>query len=107
MPRPGTAHQRGYGHAHRKRRAELLRLMVDGDPCARCGQAMYRSQRLDADHVDTPRALGGALPDALSHASCNQSHGATLGNQMRAHGLTPTYRTRPSRRLAPPTSRTW
>ena len=74
-----------YGWAHRKRTAQLKAAMHDGDPCARCGRPMRRDQLhlIDGDHVGTPRALGGDLPDALSHRSCNRSHGATLGNRMR------------------------
>lgn len=86
MPRPGTTAQRGYGHAHRVRTAELKAAMRDGDPCARCRKPMYRSQlhQIHGDHYGTPRALGGELPDRLSHAHCNLAHGARLGNRLRA-----------------------
>lgn len=85
MPRPGTTSERGYGHAHRVRTAELKAAMRDGDPCARCHKPMYRSQlhQIHGDHVGTPRALGGDLPDGLSHGRCNMRHGARLGNRLR------------------------
>lgn len=85
MPRPGSSTDRGYGHAHRKRTAELKQQMTDGQPCARCGKPMWRSQlnQIHGDHVGRARVLGGILPDALSHARCNTSHGAKLGNRLR------------------------
>lgn len=85
MPRHGTTTQRGYGHAHRKATAQLKAAMRDGEPCARCHRPMYRAQlhQIHGDHYGTPRALGGDLPDRLSHAHCNLSHGATLGNRLR------------------------
>lgn len=99
MPRPGSAAQRGYGAEHAKRRAQLAADLVDGDPCCRCGQAMYRWQLdvarndmrgLDADHYMQARALGGGLPDALAHRRCNRSAGATLGNRLRGARVKPT-----------------
>jgi hypothetical protein len=85
MPREGSAASRGYGYAHRKRAAELKGAMRDGDPCARCGKPMYRSElgQIHGDHVGRPMAFGGDLPDGLSHASCNTRHGARLGNRLR------------------------
>lgn len=83
MPRPGSSTARGYNHAHRKQRTLLLKHMRDGDPCCRCGQPMFRTQALEADHLGQAVALGGQLPDALAHASCNRSAGARLGNQLR------------------------
>lgn len=97
-----------YGHPHRKRRAQLLAAMRDGDPCARCNRPMYRDQALHADHVSTPRVLApGTQPDALSHKHCNLSHGAKLGNRMR--GQRRAAARRPSRELPvqPRTSRRW
>ena len=75
----------GLGHAHEQRRRELLAAHRDGDPCPRCGEPTYSWQDLDADHVDTPRALGGGLPDALSHGTCNRRHGAQLQQALRGH----------------------
>lgn len=85
MPRPGKTAARGYDYAHRKRCAELKAAMRDGDLCARCRRPMYRSQlhQIHGDHVAKPRVFGAGLPDALSHARCNLSHGATLGNRLR------------------------
>lgn len=85
MPRPGTTTARGYGWAHQQEAARLKREMRDGQPCARCGRPMYRSQlrRIHADHHSRPRVLGGTLPDALSHDTCNLRHGARLGNALR------------------------
>lgn len=85
MPSTGSTRDRGYGYAHQKRAAELKAAMRDGDPCARCGRPMYRANlgQIHGDHKGTPRALGGDLPDALSHARCNTSHGARLGNKLR------------------------
>jgi len=80
-----TTAEQGYGWAHQQARADLLRDLEDGEPCARCGEPMYRWQaaQLDADHVENSKAAGEP-PDALSHASCNRSHGATQGNLARA-----------------------
>lgn len=92
MPRPGNTTERGYGHAHRTRAAQLKADMRDGQPCARGGEPMYRWQlglprghprSIHADHHGTPRALGGDLPDALTCAHHNQQHGARLGNHLR------------------------
>lgn len=83
MPRPGSAASRGYGHAHRRQAAWLKARMHDGDPCCRCGLPMYRGQALEADHHQVPMAMGGVLPDALAHASCNRRAGAILGNRLR------------------------
>lgn len=88
MPRPGGRNERGYNAAHRRRARQLKANMHDGDPCARCGGPMYRADlaRIHADHVDTPLAEGGTLPDALSHGSCNERHGAYL-KAARARGV--------------------
>lgn len=74
-----------YGHAHRKACTALKAAMRDGDPCARCGRPMHRSElpHIHGDHVGIPRVLGGGLPDGLSHSRCNLSHGARLGNRLR------------------------
>jgi hypothetical protein len=92
VPRPGTTTQRGYGAAHAARARELKAAMRDGQPCGRGGEPMYRWQldlprghprSIHADHLGTPRALGGDLPDALTCAHHNQQHGARLGNRLR------------------------
>lgn len=69
-----TTTQRGLGYAHQQRRAKLLRLLVEGAPCGECGEPMFRSQDLDADHT-VPRAQGGTKADRLLHSSCNRSRG--------------------------------
>lgn len=85
MPRHGTSATRGYGHAHRTRTRQLKDAMRDGDPCCRCQRPMYRAElpHIDGDHHGRARILGGELPDALAHRSCNRSAGATLGNRLR------------------------
>lgn len=66
--------QRGYGAAHRRKRAELLPSAY-GQPCSRCGQLMREGQALHLDHADHDRSvyLG------FSHASCNVKAGARKG----------------------------
>lgn len=94
MPRShrGTTSQAGYGPEHKRAARTLKAAMVDGDLCCRCGQPMYRWQLdlarndplgIDADHHDLARVLGGQLPDALAHRSCNRRAGAQLGNALR------------------------
>lgn len=84
MPRyRGTTAQRGLGAAHQADRKRLLAQHRDGDPCWRCGQPMYKWQKLDRDHI-VDRALGGTAGAAvLAHQSCNRAAGARLGNQLR------------------------
>ena len=87
MPRyKGTTTQRGLGAEHQAaRRRALAHLTANpGQPCLRCGQPMTINMPLDYDH-QLPRALGGASgPRALAHRHCNRSHGARLGNKLRA-----------------------
>jgi len=84
MPRyRGTTAQRGLGAAHQADRKRLLAQHRDGDPCWRCGQPMYKWQKLDRDHI-VDRALGGTDgPAVLAHQSCNRAAGARLSNQVR------------------------
>ncbi len=83
MARVQSAAYRGLGAHHVADKRRLLAALKDGEPCWRCGQPMYRSQALERDHV-IDRALGGTNgPAVLSHAACNRSAGARLGNQMR------------------------
>lgn len=70
----GATTSKGLGWSHQKRRAALLRALVDGTPCAECGLPMDRSQQLDADH-SIPRSQGGTRADRLLHATCNRSRG--------------------------------
>lgn len=68
----GTSAQRGYGAAHRRRRAELLPLAL-GLPCPLCGAVMTAADALDLDH-STPLALDpGAVGDRIVHARCNRA----------------------------------
>ncbi|QDF19683.1 HNH endonuclease [Corynebacterium phage Dina] len=67
-----TTTERGLGWDHQQQRARLLKLHVDGTPCWWCGEPMYRSQALDADHIQA-RGNGGRKADRLLHASCNRS----------------------------------
>jgi 5-methylcytosine-specific restriction endonuclease McrA len=79
----GKTTERGLGWAHVKDGKRLRAAMRDGDPCWRCGQPMYKWQKLDRDHV-TARALGGVDgPAVLAHAHCNRAAGARMGNRMR------------------------
>lgn len=72
------------GDHQRVRRTLVAALAVrPGQPCARCGGPLLPGQRVDLDHL-TPRAGGGQGPRALSHASCNRSHGGRLGNAAKA-----------------------
>jgi hypothetical protein len=73
-----------YGNEHQKARAQALALLVDGTPCPRCKRPMHHWQKLDYDHV-VPLCLGGAMDGQrlLSHAKCNRSAGAALGNRLR------------------------
>lgn len=86
---------RGYGAAHQAQRRAALAAMVDGDPCARCFEPMYRSQRLELDHNDDRTAYLG-----LSHRRCNQLAAAKKGG--RVTSLRKRARTQPL-----PTSRAW
>lgn len=82
MPRAGATDARGYGRPHQRARRWLLDHLVVGALCAHCGQPMFKTQKLQADH-STPRALADGLPDRLLHASCNASRGASFGNRLR------------------------
>lgn len=80
----GTTAQRGLGGYHQADKKRLLALHRDGDLCWRCGQPMYKWQKLDRDHV-IDRSLGGASgPAVLAHASCNRRAGARLGNRLQS-----------------------
>jgi len=88
----GTTTQRGLGYAHQKTRKQAIAALRDGDPCARCGQPMYRSQSRLLDLDDFPgRAYGGPQVKRLSHRSCNRRAGQQITaaiNRSRG-GLTP------------------
>lgn len=85
--RRGTTASRGYGADHQRAARRLKAELVDGDPCCRCGQPMYRQQLevgrldlqgIDADHHDT-NARDDEPPDALSHRLCNRRAGGLKG----------------------------
>ena len=81
MPARNRA-SRPYSSAHRKARKALLPYAY-GTLCPLCGQVMQEWQQLDLDHA-TPLVLGGGeVGDRITHARCNRSVGATLGNQLR------------------------
>ena len=64
-----TTTQRGYGHQHQQRRAQLLPLAY-GKPCAICGQRMRADQKLDLDH--TISVMHGGIGDRIVHSRCNR-----------------------------------
>lgn len=78
-PHLASAAARGYDYEHVKLGRAARAALVPGTPCPRCGEPMTPDQALDLDHTDDRQGYLG-----LSHASCNRSHGATLGNRMRA-----------------------
>lgn len=69
-----TTTDKGLGWAHQKRRAVLLSLLIEGEPCWWCARPMYRWQKLSADH-SIPRAQGGRVADRLLHSPCNAERG--------------------------------
>lgn len=75
--------ERGLGHRHQQQRARLIKSHVDGTPCDWCGEPMYRSQELEADH-SVSRAQGGRLADRLLHALCNRQRGDGTSGETRA-----------------------
>lgn len=75
-----SASRRGYGAAHRRRRAALLPFAY-GTPCPFCKKVMTEDQKLDLDH-SVPLALGGAVGDRIVHSHCNRIEGAKLGNAL-------------------------
>lgn len=74
MPGQRTTTERGLGYDHQKTRDRLLRQHVDGAPCWWCGQPMYLTEALAADH-SLARAHGGTQADRLLHERCNKSRG--------------------------------
>lgn len=86
FPKKQTATERGYNHAHRKRRAQLLPMSI-GTMCPlrispNCTGLMTDPSRMDLDH-SVPRALGGSVGDRMVCSPCNRSRGASLGNRLR------------------------
>ena len=73
------------GAADQRARATLAALVASGSAtCYRCGQPIHPTDQWDTDHPD-PLITGGnpAGPVTPSHASCNRSHGAAIGNRAR------------------------
>jgi hypothetical protein len=72
--------ERGYGWTHQKARQRAVRDLRDGQPCPRCGQAMWRSQAklLDLDHTDDRAGYRG-----LAHRACNRRAGQAVGARQR------------------------
>lgn len=64
-----------YNGEHKRIRAEGLANLVEGTPCARCGQPMFSFQRLHLDHTDDGRGYLG-----FSHETCNTSAGGRKGS---------------------------
>jgi hypothetical protein len=84
----GKTHLKGLGARHKAQRARLLREFTDGQICGICGEPMFRSQGLDADH-SRPRAVYGphaTSADRLTHSACNRAEGGRLGNALRSVG---------------------
>lgn len=73
MRKPTTT-QRGLGWSHQVQRDHLLARHVEGTPCWWCGEPMFRSQGLAADH-SVARANGGVRADRLLHEGCNKARG--------------------------------
>jgi len=95
----------GLGWSHQKARKAALAALVEGEPCELCGAGMWLWQALDLDH-EVARALGGKDGRTrLTHASCNRSRGASMGNRLRGarrRGTAPVVD-----HVQGPTSREW
>lgn len=75
--------------AHKQARARLMAAYQPGQACARCGQPLWPWQHPEADHVEQPHALyPHAIPDALSHRTCNRYAGLVLGQVLRRVNIT-------------------
>lgn len=83
----------GLGHnraAHRRAREALWAAWRPGTPCPRCNKPTLMGQRLQADHTETPSVLDvHVLPDALSHATCNEYAGGVLRALRAGHRTKP------------------
>lgn len=75
MPAPRkTTTEKGLGDRHKQQAAYLKSIHREGDLCWWCGEPMYLSQGLHADH-SIPRSQGGVLADRLLHGPCNSARG--------------------------------
>ena len=85
--RNGRAHHQGtYA-----KRAAAIRNAANTNPdtvCWRCGRGAIEGDPWQAGHT-TPGEVNGELK--AEHRSCNASHGATHGNQMREPQSEPWY----------------
>ena len=68
---------------HAAVRRAFERAGVIGRPCARCGFPILPGDRWDLDHLEEAYVDGGRGRREPSHAYCNRSHGARLGNARR------------------------
>jgi hypothetical protein len=78
---------RGYGADHRRARRQAIAAMQDGQPCARCGRPMWRSDAalLDLDHDDDRTGYRG-----LAHRGCNRRAGQAVAARRRRSAPTVT-----------------
>ncbi|MDQ0283773.1 hypothetical protein [Rhodococcoides fascians] len=73
-PTPKTTTEKGLGWDHQQVAKELKRTHIEGTICWWCGEPMYLSQGLAADHSKA-RAKGGTKADRLLHGPCNSARG--------------------------------
>lgn len=107
----------GLGAAHQAARRQAVKHLRAGIDCCPftwlCGgQPMWPTPKAAAQHGypawlgrldldDFPgRIYGGPQVKRLAHATCNRSAGATLGNQLRAAGITRAIRKPRARRAS-------
>jgi hypothetical protein len=84
--RRGTSTQRGYGHAYRVRRAEMVKTATH---CAKCGQPFTPDNPPTGGHVDDLRSLPRHLRRASAataelqpeHQRCNYGWSRSGSNQ--------------------------
>jgi 5-methylcytosine-specific restriction endonuclease McrA len=89
MARQGNTTAVGLGYAHQRDRKAAIAVMPDGTQCPLCHRPMHKDparnhdgRALHYDHV-IARALGGHNgPRRLTHATCNEQAGRTLGARL-------------------------
>ena len=75
-----SSHRRGYGRAHRARRAHLAPLVAAGVlDCARCGKRIEPGEPFDLGHLDGEKTRYSGVV----HSHCNRRAGAIAGNAKR------------------------
>lgn len=74
----GSTARRGYGHAHRRKRATIAARIDRGELilCVRCDQPITTSSALDLGHTDDRTAHSGP-----EHSHCNRSAGGKKAHQ--------------------------